>query len=189
MDGVLTTSLPAPSALDALAGVAREEAAAAVERSLAAARELLGMQLAYIAEAGPDEFRFRAVDGDAAPFGGPAAGLAIPRADTLCDRMLRGAIDNVVPDVAAVPEAASAARSVGVGSYVGVPVRLVGRHGLRLAVLRLGGADPGAARARRAPARGAGADRRRPDRPRAACGGARRGSPARRPPGRRCSPR
>ena len=125
MDGVLTTSLPAPSALDALASVAREEAAAAVERSLAAARELLGMQLAYIAEAGPDEFRFRAVDGDAAPFGSPAAGLAIPRADTLCDRMLRGAIDHVVPDVAAVPEAASAARSVGVRSYVGVPVRLV----------------------------------------------------------------
>ena len=125
MDGVLTTSLPGTSALDALAGVARDEATAAVERSLAAARELLGMQLAYIAEAGPDEFRFRAVDGDPAPFGGPAAGLAIPRADTLCDRMLRGAIDNVVPDVAAVPEAASAARSVGVGAYVGVPVRLV----------------------------------------------------------------
>jgi diguanylate cyclase (GGDEF)-like protein len=125
MDGVLDIGRPAPTALDALAGVARDGAAAAVERSLAAARELLGMQLAYIAEAGDATFRFRAVDGDAASFGGPEAGTVIPRVDTLCDRMLRGEIGNVVPDVAGTPAAAAATGSVGVGAYVGVPVRLV----------------------------------------------------------------
>ena len=44
MDGVVNIGLPAVGALDALAGVAREGAEAAVERSLAAARELLGMR-------------------------------------------------------------------------------------------------------------------------------------------------
>ena len=82
------------------------------------------MQLAFVAEAAADEFRFRAVDGDGAPFGSPAAGDRIARSDTLCDRMLTGAIGNVVPDVAAVPDAASATASPGVGAYVGVPVQL-----------------------------------------------------------------
>jgi diguanylate cyclase (GGDEF)-like protein len=124
MDGVLNISLPAVGALDALAGVAREGADAAIERSLAAARELLGMQLAYIAQVGEDEVRFVALDGDAAPFGDPAPGTVLPRTDTLCDRMLRGHIGNVIPDVAGTP-GADDARSVGVGAYVGVPVRLV----------------------------------------------------------------
>ena len=96
---------------------------AAVERSLAAARELLGMQLAYVVEVQDDEFRFRALDGDAAAFGGLAAGTRIPRRDTLCDRMLSGALGNVVPDVATAP-GAQGTTSPGVGAYVGVPVQL-----------------------------------------------------------------
>ena len=125
MDGVLNIGQPTVGALDALAVVARERADAAIERSLAAARELLGMQLAYIAEANEDEFRFLALDGDAARFGGPSPGTTVPRTDTLCDRMLRGRIGNVVSDVASTPGADDATRSVGVGAYVGVPVRLV----------------------------------------------------------------
>src|SRR5215212_3516770 len=125
VEGVLDISRPAGGALDALAGVARDGAAAAVQRSLAAAREVLGMQLAYITAAGESDFCFRAVEGDAAPFGGPAAGTVVPRTDTLCDRMLTGQIGHVVPDVAATPAAASATASAGVGAYVGVPVRLV----------------------------------------------------------------
>jgi diguanylate cyclase (GGDEF)-like protein len=125
MDGVVNIGLPAVGALDALAGVAREGADAAVERSLAAARELLGMRLAYIAELSEDELRFVALDGDATPFGGPGPGSVMPRTDTLCDRMLRGEIPNVIPDTAATPDVDEVARPLGVGAYVGVPVRLV----------------------------------------------------------------
>jgi diguanylate cyclase (GGDEF)-like protein len=124
MDGVLNLSRPAVGALDALAAVAREGSDEAIQRSLAAARELLGMQLAYLAEVTDDELRFHALDGDAAPFGAPAAGTVLPRGGTLCDRMLRSRIGNVIPDVATTPEA-DAAGSPGVGAYVGVPVRLV----------------------------------------------------------------
>jgi diguanylate cyclase (GGDEF)-like protein len=82
------------------------------------------MELAYVAEVHDDEFRFRALDGDAASFGGLAAGTRIPRRDTLCDRMLSGALANVVPDVAAAAGAQGTTGSPGVGSYVGVPVQL-----------------------------------------------------------------
>ena len=123
IDGVLNISRPTHGPLEALAAVARESVEAAVERSLGAARELLGMQLAYVVEAQDDEFRFHAVDGDAASFGGLAAGTRIPRRDTLCDRMLQGTLANVVPDVATAP-GAQGTTSPGVGSYVGVPVQL-----------------------------------------------------------------
>src|SRR5215207_7407173 len=109
---------PVAGPLETLAAVALESAEAAIERSLSAARELLGMQLAYVAESQEDEFRFRAVDGDAAAFGGPAAGVRIARRDTLCDLMLSGRLGNVIPDVAADPAALAATGSHGVGAYV-----------------------------------------------------------------------
>jgi len=125
MDTALCTGRSASGAIDALADVARERADDAIERALAAARELLGMQLAYLTEATEDEFTFTALDGDPEPFGGPRPGARIARADTLCDRMLGGRIGNVVPDVAKDPVAHEAAGSPGASAYVGVPVRLV----------------------------------------------------------------
>jgi diguanylate cyclase (GGDEF)-like protein len=124
MDGVLPLGRSAPSRLTALATIARERTEASVCRSLSAARELLGMDLAFVAETDGDTFRFEAVEGDATAFGELAAGVRIARRDTLCDRMLSGAIGNVIPDVAAVPAALSATASPGVGAYIGVPVRL-----------------------------------------------------------------
>jgi diguanylate cyclase (GGDEF)-like protein len=125
MDGVLNIGVPAFAELDTLADVARGRAEAAIERSLAAARELLGMQLAYIAELSDEELRFVALDGEAGPFGDLGPGTVLPRTDTLCDRMLSGRVGNVISDVAATPGAADAGSSHGIGAYVGVPVRLV----------------------------------------------------------------
>ncbi|HYI20213.1 MAG TPA: GAF domain-containing protein, partial [Solirubrobacteraceae bacterium] len=82
------------------------------------------MDLAYLAEADEQEFRFAAIDGDGASFGGVAAELRIPRHDTLCDRMLAGAIPNAIGDVSATPGASDAVNASAVGAYVGVPVRL-----------------------------------------------------------------
>ena len=108
----------------------------------------------------------QALDGDAEPFGGPRAGMRIPRVDTLCDRMLSGRIANVVPDVAQTPGRARTRRLPGVGAYVGVPVRLADGTVYGSLCCVSAEADAGAARARRAHARGARADHRRPDRAR-----------------------
>jgi diguanylate cyclase (GGDEF)-like protein len=117
-------SRPASRALDALASMTRERPEESVERALAAARELLGMQLAFLTEAVGDDLMLQALDGDPAPFGSPRPGARMARVDTLCDRMLSGRIANVVPDVASAPGARGATASIGVGAYVGVPVRL-----------------------------------------------------------------
>ena len=124
MEAALRPSRPASHAIDALASVARQRPVDAIERALAAARELLGMELAYLTESTEDEFRFHALDGDAEQFGNPRADARIPRRETLCDRMLSGSIGNVIPDVAEAPDALGATGSPGVSAYVGVPVRL-----------------------------------------------------------------
>ncbi|MBA3407710.1 MAG: GAF domain-containing protein, partial [Solirubrobacterales bacterium] len=124
MEAALRPGRPDSRALDALASVARERPDNAIERALAAARELLGMELAYLTESTEEEFRFHALDGNAEQFGNPHSDGRIPRRETLCDRMLRGSIGNVIPDVAQAPDALGATGSPGVSAYVGVPVRL-----------------------------------------------------------------
>lgn len=100
-------------------------AASAVAPILRAARERLGMDVAWLAEFHGGEHVFRAVDGDQSYFGVPV-GEGIALEGSYCQRMVDGRIPNAVPDVRREPEVADldVTRDARMGSYVGVPVRL-----------------------------------------------------------------
>jgi HD-GYP domain-containing protein (c-di-GMP phosphodiesterase class II) len=96
-----------------------------VEGALATVRELLGMDVAYLAEFRDGLQLLREIEGDAASFGferdsGP------PLDGTYCVRMTRGDLPNVIPDATADSRVTGLAitRDAGIGAYVGVPVVL-----------------------------------------------------------------
>jgi response regulator RpfG family c-di-GMP phosphodiesterase len=95
-----------------------------VEGALASARELLGMDAAYVSEFREGRQHYRRVEGDAASFGLAEEG-SLPLADTFCVRMTSRDIPNVVPDTDAEDEVRELplTRSAGIGAYVGVPLR------------------------------------------------------------------
>ena len=145
------------------------------------------MQLAYLAEADADEFRFRALDGDAAPFGGRRRGRAVPRPTRSATGCCAARSRNVVPDVAR-RRARRRVGSPGVGAYVGVPVRL--RDGTVYGSLCCVSARPAPAlRERDARLLEVLARIIADQIDRSASSAAPRGSRARRPPARRCSRR
>jgi GAF domain-containing protein len=97
-----------------------------IEERLRAARELLGMDIAWIAEFQDGKKVFRTIDGDGESFGF-AEGAAMPLDGSYCKRVALGVIPNVIPDTAAEPgvrdlEVTLAAR---IGAYVGIPIALV----------------------------------------------------------------
>lgn len=92
----------------------------AIGAALAAAADLLGMEVVFIGGITADEFAFVRVRGS---LPGLAEGLVIPRADTFCDRLLAGAPPSTAdaahdPAYADVPTRAE----FGITSYAGVPV-------------------------------------------------------------------
>ncbi|MHB8449475.1 MAG: EAL domain-containing protein [Mycobacteriales bacterium] len=102
-------------------GVAAESVRAVLE----AARTHLGMDMAFLGEFVGDREVYQTVAGDGASFG-LTEGSALPLADTYCQAMVEGRIDNVVRDAQSEPTtAALAATTAGrIGRYVGVPVHL-----------------------------------------------------------------
>jgi hypothetical protein len=86
-----------------------------VQAKLAMAMRELGADTALLTEVrgGREHIRWQAGSG-------PYQGRAVPLSDTICDRLLNGQIDSVVPDVKAEP----ALRGVQAGevrAYIGVP--------------------------------------------------------------------
>jgi response regulator RpfG family c-di-GMP phosphodiesterase len=105
--------------------LAERDPAAVVQRALEAAREMLGMQMAYVADVRDGRQDYRAVTGDGASFGA-RVGHARPLDGTLCQAMLAGRVRNIVHDAStdrAVRDLPVTAADR-IGSYVGVPVRL-----------------------------------------------------------------
>ena len=96
-----------------------------VERLVAAAREALEMDAAWLGEISGSELMFRALAGEGA-FPGLAPGDRIPLGASYCGFLLGGRIGTVVRDVRAHPQLGGLRLTLatGVGAYVGVPVRL-----------------------------------------------------------------
>jgi hypothetical protein len=84
----------AGNALDGLIDVVASPTVAVALRTV---REALGMEIAYTSELIGEHFVVREVDGDAASFG-LAGELALPRAQTFCQRMLDGRIPYCAKD-------------------------------------------------------------------------------------------
>ncbi len=105
-----------------------EEGAADItpmEGLLAAAREVLGMELAYLAEVRESELVLREVDGDTASYRGVRPGMTLSREHSWCHAMVAGEAPQLVADAAEMPEAAEHPfiAATGIRAYAGVPVR------------------------------------------------------------------
>jgi GAF domain-containing protein len=119
------SSAAGSSELDALASLAGAEGDEIVERALELAREMLGMDLAYMTQFTEQDQVYRAVDGPGDDFS-MDAGAAYPLEGSYCRRMVLGQIPNAVPDTAANDELRDLELTgkADIGAYVGVPITL-----------------------------------------------------------------
>jgi EAL domain-containing protein (putative c-di-GMP-specific phosphodiesterase class I) len=96
-----------------------------VARYLSIARNALGMDMAWLSEHTGGEQVLRAVSGESGPFG-VAEGDALSWEGSFCMRVLAGTLPGGIPDTGANPITAAlpVTEQLGIGSYVGTPVRL-----------------------------------------------------------------
>lgn len=109
------------SGLATLGELARDPS---LEAAIDAARELLGMEVAYATEFVDGRQVFRALRGDGASFG-VHEGVELPLEQTYCQRVLAGRLPNLIADVRGEQRAASLAVTAAgdVGAFVSVPLR------------------------------------------------------------------
>jgi signal transduction histidine kinase len=95
-----------------------------IKRVLEAAREELGMEVAFLSEFVEQRMVFRKLVGEAESFGWKE-GESIALDDTYCRLLLEGHLPNVIPDAEADGRVKflKVTRKADVGSYVGVPIR------------------------------------------------------------------
>ena len=96
-----------------------------ITQALRAARELLGMQIAWVAEFREDTTVYQLVEGDQDAFGF-ARGAEGPLDGTYCARLIKGEIPQAIPDTSALPAVRDmeVTRRLGMRAYVGVPIEL-----------------------------------------------------------------
>lgn len=119
----MATQLAAlPQALTAIAS--NLPWAESLEGMLKAAREFLGMEVAFISAFEDGRRVFKHVD-VASTVRGVEPGGSDPLEDTYCQRQVDGRLPALIPDTARNPEAASLpiTEQLGIKSYVGVPLR------------------------------------------------------------------
>jgi signal transduction histidine kinase len=95
-----------------------------IERVLEAAREELGMEVAFLSEFVEQRMVFRKLVGEAESFGWKE-GKSIALDDTYCRLLLEGHLPNVIPDAKADGRVKflEVTGKADIGSYVGVPIR------------------------------------------------------------------
>jgi response regulator RpfG family c-di-GMP phosphodiesterase len=110
--------------LKGLAELASGRAPGSVERTLALAREALGMDVAFVSRFAEERMEFRTLEGDAGSFGWQEGG-GVPLEATFCKRVVDGTLPNVVPDARSDGRVSGLeiTREAGIGSYVGLPLR------------------------------------------------------------------
>ncbi len=94
-----------------------------VKRALAAVRDFLGMDLAFVTELVEDRQVFRALVGNGGSFGFHE-GLELSLDQTYCQRVLSGRLPNLIPDVRLDQRAASLriTEDADVGAFASVPL-------------------------------------------------------------------
>jgi response regulator RpfG family c-di-GMP phosphodiesterase len=106
-----------------LAQLAEDRSAGTVRRAVAAARELLDMDLAFVGRFTEGHQVFDAVSGNPASFGVQQGG-SVPLPETYCQRMLDGELPEIIGDAQAHPVAGALpiTQAAGIGSFVSVPM-------------------------------------------------------------------
>lgn len=94
-----------------------------VRTLLRAARERLGVDIAYLTKFTESHERIDVMEGDSAPFAFGEASR-IPIEETYCQRMVEGTAPGLVPDTSREPRMQDLAVAAELGCYLGVPVRL-----------------------------------------------------------------
>jgi putative nucleotidyltransferase with HDIG domain len=107
-----------------LAGIFSGGSSRTVEQVLDAAREMLGMEVAFVAEFVDGRLVFRAVGGDAESFGW-SEGASVPLEGTYWKDLVEGRLSGVVPDAGSDERVRDLdiTREAGIGACVGVPLR------------------------------------------------------------------
>jgi signal transduction histidine kinase len=95
-----------------------------IERVLEAAREELGMEVAFVSEITQQRMVFRKLAGEVESFGWKE-GESVALDDTFCRLLLEGHLPNVIPDAKADGRVnfLNVTGKADIGSYVGAPVR------------------------------------------------------------------
>jgi signal transduction histidine kinase len=100
-----------------------------IERVLEAAKEELGMEVAFVSEFTQRRMVFRKLAGEAESFGWKEDD-SVPVDDTFCQLLLEGRLPNVIPDAKADGRVKflNVTGEAGIGSYVGAPIRFSDGH-------------------------------------------------------------
>src|SRR5215208_621742 len=114
----------ATAQLATLSDIASERAPETVGRVLEAAREELGMDVAFVSEFAHQRLIFRRLVGEAGSFGWQE-GESVPLDDTFCRLLLEGRLPSAIPDAKADGRVRflEITGKAGIGSYVGAPIR------------------------------------------------------------------
>ena len=121
---VLVDRARAAAKLVKLSEVASERTPDTVERVLAAAKEELGMEVAFVSEFAEQRMIFRKLVGEAESFGWQE-GESIPLDDTYCRLLIEGRLPSVIPDANGNEwvKPLDVTGEAGIGSYVGAPIK------------------------------------------------------------------
>ncbi|MDQ5813015.1 MAG: HD domain-containing protein, partial [Actinomycetota bacterium] len=106
-----------------LAEIASERAPDTLKRALAAAKEELGMDVAFVSEFTEERMVFRELVGDGESFGWRVSD-SLPLHNTYCRLLMAGHLPNLIPDARndVRVKDLEVTGAAGIGSYVGVPV-------------------------------------------------------------------
>ena len=126
---VLVNRARAAAKLVKLSEVASERTPDTVERVLVAAKEELGMEVAFVSEFAEQRMIFRKLVGEAESFGWQE-GESIPLDDTFCRLLIEGRLPSVIPDANGneCVEPLEVTGEAGIGSYVGAPIKFSDGH-------------------------------------------------------------
>lgn len=121
---ILVDHTRAAEKLIKLSEVASERARDTVERVLAAAKEELGMEIAFVSEFAEQRMIFRKLVGEAESFGWQE-GESISLDDTFCQLLMEGRLPSVIPDANGneLVRPLNVTDQARIGSYVGVPIK------------------------------------------------------------------
>jgi signal transduction histidine kinase len=114
----------AAAQLSTLSEITSERPPEPIRGILEAAREELGMDVAFVSEFAHQRMVFRKLVGEARSFGWEE-GESVPLDDTFCRLLLEGRLPNAIPDAKADGRVKflQITGKAGIGSYVGAPIR------------------------------------------------------------------